>query len=243
MSGREDSFSIFTEDEKLVRSGKHVRKKKLIIVLVLAVVLIAAAIVVLCRVTTSSEGKEEETVTVYKSTVDQDGDGVDDQTDILNSAKDYIAAKPKYKSKYYEGGYPNDGYGVCTDLVAAALKGAGYDLRALVDQDIRQNPGRYNVDVPDANIDYRRVPNLQVWFKYNTIACTLDLNNTEAWQGGDIVIFENHIGIISDKRNKKGIPYVIHHYSSHQTNYEEDILEKWGGIVGHYRMSEIVPVN
>ena len=26
---------------------------------------------------------------------------------------------------------------------------------------------------------------------------------TEQWQGGDIVIFERHIGIVSDRRNKK----------------------------------------
>ena len=43
---------------------------------------------------------------------DKDGDGIDDQADILQSALDYIAAKPKYKSKYYQTGYPDDGYGV-----------------------------------------------------------------------------------------------------------------------------------
>ena len=41
---------------------------------------------------------------------DKDGDGIDDQADILQSALDYIAAKPKYKSKYYRTGYPDDGY-------------------------------------------------------------------------------------------------------------------------------------
>lgn len=56
---------------------------------------------------------------------DEDGDGVNDQTDMLQSTRDYIATKPKYKSKYYSSGYPDDGYGVCTDVVAFACKGSG----------------------------------------------------------------------------------------------------------------------
>ena len=39
-------------------------------------------------------------ITPYTSAVDKDGDGVDDQTDILQSAWEYLATKPKYKSKY-----------------------------------------------------------------------------------------------------------------------------------------------
>lgn len=48
----------------------------------------------------------------------------------------------------------------------------------------------------------------------------------EQWQGGDIVIFEKHIGIVSDRRNWDGVPYVIHHNDPWQTAYEQDILEK-----------------
>ena len=61
---------------------------------------------------------------------------------------------------------------------------------------------------------------------------------TEQWQGGDIVIFERHIGIVSDRRNKNGVPYVIHHNDPWQTAYEQDILEERTDIVGHYRISE-----
>lgn len=64
----------------------------------------------------------------YISEVDKDGDGIDDQTDILENAKKYVSTNPKYKSQYYSTGYPNDGYGVCTDVLAFGLKGAGYDL-------------------------------------------------------------------------------------------------------------------
>ena len=104
----------------------------------------------------------------FKSSVDMDKDGIDDQSDILNSALYYIQTKPKYESRYYIGGTPNDGYGVCTDVVAAALFGAGYDLQRLVSEDINEHPDNYDIQSPDENIDYRRVRNLQVYFKNNT---------------------------------------------------------------------------
>ena len=42
---------------------------------------------------------------------------------------------------------------------------------------------------------------------------------------------------MSDKRNKKGIPFIIHHANFFQKYYEEDILEYKDDIVGHYRVS------
>lgn len=174
----------------------------------------------------------------FHSTVDADGDGIDDQTDVLNGALAYVNSYPKYKSRYYQGGIPDDGYGVCTDVVAYALKNTGYDLQALVDVDIRANPEEYGITEPDANIDFRRVRNLKVFFAHNAIALTTDISDVEQWQGGDIVIFEKHIGIVSDRRNRDGVPYVIHHNDPWQTAYEQDILEKRTDIVGHYRISQ-----
>lgn len=173
----------------------------------------------------------------YISNHDQDQDGIDDQTDIINSVREYIATNPKYKSKYYEGGYPNDEYGVCTDVVAFGLKGAGYDLMTLVYEDEKENRESYQITRIDKNIDFRRVVNLKVYCARHFISLTTDINQIEEWQGGDIVIFENHIGIVSDKRNRKGIPFVIHNGSPYQRYYEEDILEIRKDIVGHYRVS------
>ncbi len=172
-----------------------------------------------------------------KSSQDRDGDGIDDQTDILESARAYTETKPRYRSRYYEGGYPDDGCGVCTDVVAFALLGAGYDLMELVDEDIARYPDEYDVEEADPNIDFRRVRNLQVWLEHNAISLTTDPDEIREWQGGDIVVFRKHIGVVSDKRNKKGIPFVIHNANPVQIGYEEDILETWGEIVGHYRIS------
>lgn len=178
-------------------------------------------------------------IETYISSVDKDNDGIDDQTDILNNLRTYIAKKPKYKSKYYETGYPDDEYGVCTDVVANGLKDAGYDLKELVNEDIINNKEKYNIEVIDKNIDFRRVRNLDVYLKNNSISLTKDLSQIEEWQGGDIIVFKDHIGIISDKRNRKGIPFLIHHVNPMQINYEEDVLELYGQeyIIGHYRIS------
>ena len=127
--------------------------------------------------------------------------------------------------------------GVCTDVVAFALKDAGYDLMVLVNEDIKNNKELYDIDAVDKNIDFRRVKNLKVYFDNNAISLTTDINETEEWQGGDIVVFKKHIGIISDKRNRKGICFVIHHANPYQIYYEEDILEHRDDIIGHYRIS------
>ena len=139
----------------------------------------------------------------YISSIDKDNDGIDDQTDLLQDVKKYIETKPKYKSQYYGTGYPNDEYGVCTDVVAFGLKDTGYDLMELVNENIINNRENYNIDIIDKNIDFRRVRNLYVYFKNNHISLTTDITQIEEWQGGDIIVFKDHIGIISDKRNKK----------------------------------------
>lgn len=177
-------------------------------------------------------------IETYTSSVDKDNDFVDDQTDILNSAREYVSTKPKYKSRYYaESGYPADGYGVCTDVVAFALRDAGYDLRELVNQDIEENRNDYHVEEVDKNIDFRRVRNLSVYFEHHAISLTTDITEIGEWQGGDIVIMEGHIGIVSDKRNKKGVPFIIHHANPFQISYEEDVLGTLYKVVGHYRIS------
>lgn len=176
-------------------------------------------------------------INTYISSIDKDNDGIDDQTDILNNARDYIKTKPKYKSKYYTTGYPNDEYGVCTDVVAFALKDAGYDLMVLVNEDIKANKDLYNIDSIDKKIDFRRVQNLKIYLDNNAISLTTDINKIDKWQGGDIIVFKKHIGIVSDNRNKKGISFIIHHANPYQRYYEEDILEYRDDIVGHYRIS------
>lgn len=169
-----------------------------------------------------------------QSPKDEDRDGIDDYTDILNGAKNFIALKPKYKSAYYSGGYPDDDNYVCTDLIWYALKEAGYDFKSLIDEDIKNNINDYDIEIQDTNIDFRRVRNIKVFLDKYAESLTTDAEDISAWQGGDIVVYENHIAIISDKRNEDGISYIIHHDGHHK--YEEDGLTR-KKILGHYRFN------
>ena len=209
----------------------------LLIILILIIIFIVYELYVFNYIEHKKYTNDDFNIKNYVSNVDLDGDLIDDQTDILQNVRKYIATNPKYKSKYYDTGYPNDGYGVCTDVVAFSLKGAGYDLMNLVNEDIKKHRELYNIDIIDKNIDFRRVKNLKIYFDNNAKQLTTDIKKIDDWQGGDIVIFKNHIGIVSDKRNKKGIPFIIHHASKYQKYYEEDILEYRKDIVGHYRIS------
>ena len=215
--------------------------KKIIIPVIIFIIIILVVIIYLLYIFNYIPHKKytnaDFNIETYKSNIDFDNDGIDDQTDVLDGVKNYVARNPKYKSKYYETGYPNDEYGVCTDVVAFGLNNAGYDLMTLVNEDIKNNIDSYNIEVIDKNIDFRRVKNLKVYFERNTISLTTDVSKIEEWQGGDIIIFENHIGVISDSRNKNGVPFVIHHANPFQKYYEEDILETRNDIVGHYRIS------
>lgn len=228
----------------MTEKGRRGTRKRALLV-ILAAVICAAAFVAVAFLSRYQRTSAERPADLYggdvpqiHSAVDRGGDGIDDQTDILRGALAYVGTHPTYKSEYCEGGYPDDGYGVCTDVVAFALRSAGYDLRELVDADIREDPSEYGIETPDKNIDFRRVGNLQVFFRRNAISLSADVHDIGSWQGGDIVVFSNHIGVVSDRRNGGGVPYVIHHNDPLQTSYEQDILQSRDDIVGHYRMSE-----
>ena len=175
---------------------------------------------------------------------DVDGDGIANHQDIFESAMEYIATEPVYEDRYYQTGYPDDGYGVCTDVVGFAFLGAGFDLQMLVKSDIEEHFEDYSeMEKPDPKIDFRRVKNLDVFFQHTAEVLTTDLSDPDQWLPGDIVTWERHIGIISDRKNERGIPYVIHHAGKSQTEYVEDILEGNSRytyvreITGHYRVS------
>ena len=172
--------------------------------------------------------KKSSTIEIIKSDIDKDNDGIDDYSDILEGAKKFIKDEPKYKSKYYDGGYPTDEYRVCTDLIWYALDNAGYDFKALIDEDIKKNKDAYDSDVGDTNIDFRRVRNIKVYLDRNVRSLSL----YKDFNPGDIVVYKNHIAIVSDKVNKRKENYIIHQHAFY--NYEDDGLFR-DEIIGHYR--------
>lgn len=215
-------------------------KKSNVIFIILCIIIVVLIVYIVLKsniIPKKGYDNKDFGIETYISSVDKDGDGVDDQTDILESTKKYIETKPKYKSKYYGTGYPDDEYGVCTDVVAFALSDSGYDLMELVNEDVKKHQEEYGIKIIDKNIDFRRVENLNIYFKHTAISLTTNVEDIDEWQGGDIVVFKNHIGIVSDKRNKDGITYVIHHANPYQISYEEDILKNDGYVIAHYRIS------
>ena len=204
----------------------------------------AVAVAVLCgvllyvfeRSDTKVYDAEHFGITTVKSSVDFNGNGVDDYTDILLGARKDAENHPTYDGRYWEdGGYPPDNIGVCTDVVWRAFANAGYCIRDMVDKDAHMRPDAYyQIKKPDKNIDFRRVRNLTAFFDEYAIVLTTDINAIEEWQPGDIVTFSNdtHIGIVSDKRNKYGRPYIIH--NGGQKNREEDYLGR-RPVSAHYR--------
>ena len=176
-------------------------------------------------------------VPAYVSAVDGDGDGIDDQTDIYESALAYVAGKPAYVSEYYDKvGYAPGDRGVCTDVIAFGFVGAGYDLMEMINADIRAHPEDYP-NAEDEYIDFRRVENQLVFFeKYAAESLTTDFRDGAQWQAGDIVVFEKHIGLAAEGRNWKGIPLLLHHGREDQTEYIEDRFEVTDqAVVGHFR--------
>ena len=167
--------------------------------------------------------------------VDRDGDGMNDLDDIVQGARRELAARPMYKDAYYAGGYPPEDEGVCTDTIWRALAEAGYDLKGMMDRDIKNFPGRYPrvVGRPEPNIDFRRVPNQEAFFKKHADILTTEIipwdpENLKQWQGGDIVVYGpplDHVGIVSDRRRADGVPLLIHNAGPHTR--EDDRLTTW----------------
>lgn len=172
------------------------------------------------------------------SPADGDGDGIDDYTDLVAGARADAQARPVYDGGYYEGGYPPEGRGACTDLVWRAFAHAGYDLKAMVDADVRERPELYPaIEVPDPNIDFRRVSTLEAFLSAHAQSLTTSLDDADAWQPGDIVTFGTgaHVGICSDVRDARGLPLLLH--NSGQARREEDYLGRPFSLAvsGHFR--------
>jgi len=189
---------------------------------------------------------------------DADGDGINDQKDILLGAQKQLENKAKNimlfpdEANYYQGGDPPPDLALPTDIIARAFWEAGFDLRELVYKDISENFDQYplkaiwNQSYSDPDIDYRRIQNLEVFFRRNAQVLTTLFDpaqdqNLSQWLPGDVVFFDmdkdgytDNAGIISDSTTRSGVPKVIYNYVEPGYTCEQDILGK-EIITGHYR--------
>ncbi len=165
---------------------------------------------------------------------------------LVDSARKQIGVVTSYDTSYYQGGYPPEDRGACTDVVAQALKDNGYDLKSKIDEDMDAHSERYPHD-SDPNINFRRVRNVKIFFDSHAKSlstCTERSCFQEGlWKAGDIVTFDQipgslwHIAILSNK-TKNGVPLLIHNYG--RGVVEDEMLLQWPApITGHYRVLEI----
>ncbi|GAB3349296.1 DUF1287 domain-containing protein [Lysobacter tyrosinilyticus] len=163
---------------------------------------------------------------------------------LVTAARRQIGVTVRYDPAYvrlpYPGGDVAADRGVCTDVVIRAFRTQGLDLQQRVHEDMRAHFGAYpkqwGLHAPDANIDHRRVPNLQRWFERQRWNLEISAR-AEAYQPGDLVTWDlggnvPHIGIVSERRSIFGPPLIIHNIG--RGAREDNILFGYR-ITGHYR--------
>lgn len=176
---------------------------------------------------------------------DKNGNGIPDPIDMVKAARKEVENETVYVSNYYVGGYPPDSEGVCTDVIWRAFKGMNVDLKRLMDEDIKKNISLYpRVNgKPDPNIDFRRVPNQDVFLNRHALSLTtevkpFDVENLKQWQPGDIIVIlkpYEHVGIISNKRDSDGVPYLIHNSTPHAKEVKLTWITESTPLKAHYR--------
>lgn len=164
---------------------------------------------------------------------------------MLDNARKQTTQTRFYDPAYVSLAYPNGDVpierGVCTDVVIRALRATGTDLQRNVHEDMRQNfgayPRKWGLKRPDRNIDHRRVPNLQTYFKRHGKSLPVTANAAD-YRPGDIVSWKlpnglDHIGVVSDATVPGQARNAVIHNIGRGTE-QEDVLLAWK-ITGHYR--------
>jgi len=166
---------------------------------------------------------------------------------MLESAVEQTTLTKTYDPAYVVISYPNGDVpmekGVCTDVVIRAFRKAGVDLQKAVHEDMKGNffvyPKKWGLPKPDANIDHRRVPNLQTFFTRQGKSLQPITDREENYQPDDVVAWDldgkglTHIGLVSNFYSETTKRYLIIHNIGGGTQAEDKIFD-WK-VTGHYR--------
>jgi uncharacterized protein len=161
---------------------------------------------------------------------------------LITAARKQVGVTKYYDAAYTQLAYPNGDValskGVCTDVIIRAFRDAhGLDLQAKVHEDMRKNftlyPKNWGLKRADKNIDHRRVPNLQVYFKRHWQSLKLSQQPAE-YAVGDVVTVMlpgnlPHIMLVSDAKK-----HVVIHNIGRGTREEASLFSY--PITGHYRL-------
>ncbi|PAR96325.1 DUF1287 domain-containing protein [Vibrio cholerae] len=168
-------------------------------------------------------------------------------SDLVDAAKERTTHTVIYDGSYIKIAYPNGdvppSIGVCTDVIIRSYRKLGVDLQVLIHEDMRDNFSLYpsnriwGLSKPDRNIDHRRVPNLQIFFKRHGQSLLIS-DEGLAYKAGDIVTWMlpgnlPHIGIVTNDLSQDGKrPLIVHNIGSGPVL--EDMLFDFK-ITGHFR--------
>ncbi len=169
------------------------------------------------------------------------------EQDLVAAALVRTQQTVRYDGSYFAIAYPNGdvpkNIGVCTDVIIRSYRTIGTDLQRTIHEDMLRNFSAYpskriwGLTRTDRNIDHRRVPNLQTFFRRQgqKLAVT---DKAQDYSSGDLVTWllpDNlpHIGIVTDKFNPQtGNPLIVHNIGSGPKL--EDMLFNYP-ITGHYK--------
>jgi len=164
---------------------------------------------------------------------------------VIDGSVEQIGKTTSYDPSYQKIEYPNGDVpietGVCSDVIVRAFRKSGIDLQKDVHEDMKDNfssyPTRWGLKGTDANIDHRRVPNLQTYFARKGKSLST-AGSSETFLPGDIVTWDlgggvDHVGLVVNVWFKPSQRYLIVHNIGAGT-LMEDVLFAWK-ITGHYR--------
>lgn len=165
-------------------------------------------------------------------------------TRLVHAALDRPSQKVRYEPAYVKLAYPGGDVpadtGVCTDEVIRCYRTLGIDLQKLVHEDMKRAfssyPKNWGLTAPDKNIDHRRVPNLQTFFRRQKASLPITQNPAD-YRPGDLITCTvagrlPHIALVVPAPDGGSRPWIVHNIG--QGPQCEDRLFEFP-LTGHYR--------
>lgn len=167
-------------------------------------------------------------------------------TQLITAAESQIGQTVVYDPAYVRLNYPMGDVpadrGVCTDVIIRAYRqSARIDLQERVHRDMKtafsDYPKSWGSKRPDSNIDHRRVPNLQAFFRRANASLPIS-SDAKDYRPGDLVTQMlpgnlPHIALVTHRPNADSSrPLMVHNIGA-GTKLEDRLFEF--KITGHYR--------
>lgn len=163
---------------------------------------------------------------------------------LIQAALERTRHTVRYDPAYVRLDYPNGDVpaetGVCTDEVIRSYRALGIDLQKLVHEDMKRAfsayPKIWGLQSTDKNIDHRRVPNLQTFFKRRGASLPVTPNAAD-YRPGDLITCTvpphlPHIAIVVPAPDGGETPWIVHNIG--QGPQCENRLFEFP-LTGHYR--------